>query len=144
MKATSNIRSFELQMKKLAKLVPEDMVKVKRYIALDLYNEITLGNPVDTGYSHANWHIANGSPNVEVTNKPGRGAAVVPIPPPDLSALKDVNLSEPTYITNNVGYVKFLEEGTSRMAPRHFIARAVAIVAGRTAKYMRQAQEANT
>ena len=136
---SDNIKAFNVQLKRLAELVPERALQIKRYIVLDLNAEIILGNPVNTGYSRANWRIANDAPDTAVTSKPAKGAVMTP-QALNISAVQGMTLQAPTYITNSVGYVKFLEEGTSKMAPRHFIKRAIQIVAVRMREYIRRAE----
>lgn len=136
---SDNIKAFQLDLQRLQNLVPERALLIKRYIVLDLNSEIILGNPVDTGYSRANWRIANGEPNTTVTGQRVKGQ-VMSANALDLGAVQEITLQEPTFITNSVNYVKFLEEGTSKMAPRHFVKRAIQIVQVRMRQYLSRAE----
>jgi hypothetical protein len=88
------------------------------------------GTPVDTGWARANWIPNIGtpkqgvagqrpdSPNSASTTEQSTGEAVV---------ATSYKLEQGSvHITNNVPYIVFLNEGSSRQAPRGFVQAAIA------------------
>lgn len=96
------------------------------------------GTPVDTGWARANWAPNIGTPLTAVIGeRPKKTAGTgrkrdkkgkfVGGAGGDPSVLLTYRLGQgPIFITNNVPYIKFLNEGSSKQAPAGFIQAAVA------------------
>lgn len=131
--------------------IKERISRVMRAAAFDATRQLLMQNPVDTGYSRANWRIALNDPDITVSVPPDylqrRGGAwwrgiktkgwypqQTPTVPPD------VKIDDVIYVTNSVGYVRYLEEGSSKQAPAHFIKGIAQAVSARMGRYIREAQ----
>lgn len=108
---------FSDSLMKLSAYVDGSVEKVIRKACIDLYRRIVERTPVDTGRAKGNWSLG-----------------VVPIAPvgafdnvsfDKVNAIINKNVSqfkftlsdEVVYITNNLDYIEYLENGTSVQAP---------------------------
>lgn len=98
---------------------------VMKHAAFELYRDITLRNPVDTGRSRANWNVAVGAPDTSVTpiTVTSSGGARAPREFPVLPAINAAH--DTIHITNNLPYIQALERGHSKQAPSGFVQLAV-------------------
>lgn len=112
----SNIRDFHLGLEKYKNDIPENVRKVHRAVSLEALKGVVRMSPVDTGRLRANWQVSNGSPatgDLDATDKRG-GATIAKGSTANASA-------EPyteTFITNNLPYSEFIENGGSDQAPQ--------------------------
>lgn len=97
---------------------------VQKMVA-DIWSKVTYRTPVDTGRARASWNIAQGAPNTSVPPVPAKGET---IPAPGMPSLDQIDGSQPVFVTSNVEYMKYLNEGTSKQAPAKFIEMAAAEV----------------
>lgn len=81
---------------KLARALGLATETIVRRVAVDLHGRITLRTPVDTGRARAGWGLG------EVPSVPG---------------IQPITGHQPVYITNNVPYIVYLEQGSSQQAP---------------------------
>lgn len=132
--------------------IRERIGRVMRAGALDAVRQLLLQHPVDTGYSRANWRVALNEIDTTVSVPPDylkqRGGAWwkgtttkgwYPQQVPSVPA--DVKADETIYITNSVGYVRYLEEGSSKQAPAHFIKGIAQSIGERMGRFVREAQQ---
>ncbi len=99
-----------------------DLVRAK--ISLDLLSRIVLRTPVDLGRARGNWQTTIGAPaqgTVEAFDPSGQAtisnAAAV---------LENVAGDQVVWMTNNLPYIKRLEEGWSGQAPAGMVAVTIA------------------
>lgn len=85
----------------------------QKKIVFDAFRLIVDKTPVDTGRARGGWQVTVGSPAENETGLVGEP------PMPDLSELGPFDVA---YISNNVPYIIFLEDGTSTQAPLGMIA----------------------
>lgn len=95
-------------------------------LALDLHTKISRRTPVDTGLARSRWTIREGAPDATpVPKRPRRKVddtgAVVPPPGPSRDPPGGYTGTQPVYVTNNVPYVLYLEDGSSQQAPAGMI-----------------------
>lgn len=114
-----NARSFALDLQGFVPKSQEKASNFIRLIALDLYSRITKRTPVDTGRARAGWAISVNAPSNYV---PPEGTAVQLVQ----SDLSGFNLDQVIYIVNNVNYIVYLEDGTSKQAPAGMVAISMA------------------
>lgn len=121
MAARSNIRVVLRDLKGFTE-------RVVQRIVLDATANLIEDTPVDTGWARANWIPSIGTPpsgpagsRANIMNARGtqqQGIAAIAIG----YTLEKGNVS----ITNNVPYIRFLNEGSSSQAPAMFVQSAIA------------------
>ena len=88
-----------------------------RKVALAVDRELVNQTPVDTGRARANWIPSVGSPSVKIV-EPGEK--------PDASAeFQTFTLDKTIFLSNNLPYIRRLNEGHSDQAPAGFVDNAV-------------------
>lgn len=129
--------AFELKIREFAEKAQANADLVVRKVLLDVYGELILRSPVDTGRFRANWlygAMTRPSGTVEVAGVTGS-----PVAAPDAPDVSAAGMGQIFYITNNLPYAWPLERGHSMQAPsglvgltvirfNEFIERAVAEV----------------
>lgn len=125
----SDLKGFAHRIAVRAEGIEDAVSKVVRKVALLVDTGVVLGTPVDTGRARANWQVSVGRP----------AEGVLPAPPsPSVgqqAALKQAQTALASYaggegveihITNNLPYIRRLNDGWSKQAPAGFVETAVA------------------
>lgn len=100
------------------KKVVEKLEKTVRAVALFVDAELVTTTPVDTGRARSNW--------LPTLNTPAAGQ-VEPGGKPDMGrAIAAYTLADTILITNNLPYIRRLNEGYSKQAPAGFVDIALA------------------
>lgn len=112
--------SFVLDLSKFIAKVPEKADQVVKKAIFDIFRDIVMATPVDTGRARGGWQVGGelGSGQTGLLDKGGTGAlgnAHTGIQ--GLVARAEVV----GYIFNNVEYIKVLEDGHSKQAPRGMV-----------------------
>lgn len=104
----------------------DDLVK-KVFLAVD--QAVVLATPVDTGRARANWRPSIGAPITDTLPEPPNKQAGLRSA---LDAGEQVarqykgGVNSPTvHITNSLPYIKYLNDGSSKQAPRNFVNTAI-------------------
>jgi hypothetical protein len=88
-----------------------------RKVALTVDRELVLKTPVDTGRARSNWIPSLDAPSVKIV-EPGQK--------PDIQDdLAQYTVDKTVFITNNLPYIRRLNEGHSDQAPAGFVDDAV-------------------
>lgn len=112
----SNLKQFNKEVDVFAKtLVPQKVIVLQKKIVFEALKRLVMKTPVDTGRARGNWQVTIGRPvtaAIEALDKSGdetikKGLAAIAALPP----------YQVVWICNNVDYIEFLEEGSSRQAP---------------------------
>lgn len=107
--------------------------KVMQKITLDIVANLKETTPVDTGWARANWipMMSNsfdgtvGSPEDLAPHK-GKGTFPQAVQEQRLAAILGYNLKDGRiFISNNVPYIKRLNDGSSKKAPSGFVIQAI-------------------
>jgi len=111
--------SFESELLKFELKTGNKIVGVSQNIAIDALDELIEGTPVDTGLARRNWRVrlnkpANGT--LKGKDKTGEKAARAGI-----KVISRAKIGQSIYITNNLFYVRFLEDGTVNQRPLGFV-----------------------
>lgn len=93
-----------------------------KQLVIGVFHDIVIRTPVDTGCARASWRIGIGSPD-RTYEQPGRvysdATAIAMRQTSKLDVLTD--LDTPIYITNSLPYIRRLEFGHSKQAPRGMV-----------------------
>jgi hypothetical protein len=117
---------FSRRMTIVADVVDKNAGKVIRQAALEADQVGVLRTPVDTGRARANWIVSTGSPSSTETAGPNAGDQSANEAQATAQALNQAQTAlvgykltlGPIFITNNVEYIMFLDEGSSEQAPQ--------------------------
>lgn len=90
-------------------------------IALDIDQRLVLATPVDTGRAQSNWLASIGSPRNDEVGARDAGSAIAEAAGV-INAAPDFPL---IYLSNNLPYIRRLNEGSSKKAPAEFVETAV-------------------
>ena len=129
---TSNIEQFTGTIDVLAQSVATGLpVKtVRSKLVMDALRKLTEYTPRDTGYLAMNWQVSMGAPVVGTIGVRGKKKNAHPRPigkvPADAPAFSVV------YITNNVEYAEYVENGTPRMRAHKMLERTTQDLGGIT------------
>lgn len=131
----TNFREFNQELIDFAeKLVPAQANQFFRLVALKILRGVVLKTPVDTGRARGNWQVAiNTEPTAVLSKKdassPKHKVGESPIAGAGEETVKDgvsdiskAVIGDTIFITNNVPYVLYLEEGTDKIPPQKMLA----------------------
>jgi hypothetical protein len=102
--------SFEDQIRAWQVKTERKMTQVGRKVALELFRRVIYKTPVDTGRARANWQVTIGS---QATMSKATAASA------------GFKAGDTIYLTNNLPYIRKLEEGSSQQAPAGMVALTV-------------------
>jgi hypothetical protein len=103
--------TFDADLKKFAKKAGLNLETVVRKVSFDIWNSVSATTPVDTGRAQGSWNITEEVVNLTVKPEGQYGAG-------SRGAVGRISGKKDVYITNNVEYIVFLEEGSSQKAPQ--------------------------
>jgi hypothetical protein len=114
----ADTRQFKVSLDRFIELTKLNAHTVVARTVLELFDSITKKTPVDTGYARRGWFVSFDRPSNQLPSKSGGSGA--PAPP---AVPKDTTVA---FITNNVPYIRFLEDGSSKQAPYGMVRVSVA------------------
>ena len=117
----SNHEEFAKALQGWARIVPPQLaIVVQKKVALEALTRIVNRTPVDTGRARGGWAITLTSPSQAKSRRADRdGGGTISQGAQRLEALKPYSV---VWITNNVDYIRYLEQGTSKQAPNGMVA----------------------
>lgn len=120
----TNFSSLARALRNRAREVQAGTEAVVRQAALTTVSVAAIATPVDTGLARGNWRTQLGSPNEEELQNIRSISAVTS----EANAqVRQWRLgSGDIFITNNVSYITFLDEGSSLQAPNGMTEQAIA------------------
>jgi hypothetical protein len=122
------------RMDKLAKAIPEAASNTAIEVTQTIVGDLAFKTPVDTSQALSNWIVTLGARNVGTIDPhfPGehgstqKGSAAQTIAEAQ-AVLKAKKPGQVIFITNNLPYIRRLNDGYSGQAPAGFVERAVLI-----------------
>lgn len=116
--------SFEFDLKRFAAKANPRLEEVKRKVSLDLFSDVVMDTPVDTGRARANWQLSIGGPAEGERDRtdPGGSATIAAAAAKAEGPSGDAAI----FITNNVPYIRRLEYGHSKQSPGGMVRKNVA------------------
>ena len=119
-----NFTSLARALQNRAREIDQGVESTVRRAALTTVSVAAIATPVDTGLARGNWRTRIGSPEEEVINTPRSVAQVVG---EATAEVRQWTLTSPDiFVTNNVEYIGFLDEGSSLQAPNGMTEQAIA------------------
>lgn len=106
---------FELQIRAFAEKAKDNADLVVRKVLLDVWGELILRSPVDTGRFRANWLYSEMRPQYRTRATAGTTAS--PTAPPERPDFSAAGMGKVFFIANNMPYAYRLETGYSKQAP---------------------------
>ena len=123
----TNQAEFSRKLKQFAERAGIAPGLVAQRVALEAFEGVVERTPVRTGWARASWNLAEGTIDPSVPPKPAEGAKLPPPVPVEPSTGKDFPVF---YVTNNLDYIEFLEQGKSiQMDKGYMIQRTLAALA---------------
>lgn len=116
---------FAKRMTALAKMFEANVNDLVVKTALTVHSTVVLGTPVDTGRARGSWLVEIGKPAEGTADSPqdfGFGPAFDKA----RQKLRGYKPGGEVHLTNNLPYIKPLNEGHSKQAPIGFVEEAVA------------------
>ena len=103
----------------IRQLLEKRCIDTKRMVVFEYFRQVTIATPVDTGRMRWGWFITVNAPSNTV---PPAGSYSIPDVFSHIEgAVDSVTMGDTFYLTNNVPYVTFVNDGTRKMAGRHFV-----------------------
>jgi len=125
----SDLKTFSRRIRTRAAKVSKNTDGLVKKVILAVDQAVVLATPVDTGRARANWRPSIGTMITETTPEPSSPGAGLRSA---LAAGEDVanryrggNRSPTVHITNSLVYIKYLNDGSSKQAPRNFVNTAI-------------------
>jgi len=108
------------QAKKIGVKLVNVTEKAAKKLVLDIHEGLVVGTPVDTGWARSNWLLSVGK---SVTSPVGSKEKIsVAEQNAGVGSILGWKFTQgPAYDTNNVPYIRTLNGGSSKQAPRGFI-----------------------
>lgn len=105
-----NLAAFDAFMRDLVPQIEEKIGELRRWVAIEIWSNVTSMSPVDTGRFRASWNIQDGSPDMSVVPEGQHG-------PPSQPSGISTRPYQQTWVSNGLPYGERLEFGWSRQAP---------------------------
>ena len=106
--------------------IKNDVVTMQRKIALQLITALVKYTPVDTGRARGNWLTsATGYIDDATENKDKGGGSAIR---QNVTESKKIVFGGSIYISNNLPYIVYLENGTDKTAPFAMVERSLQLV----------------
>lgn len=118
------MESFSIQFHKITDDIKDKMDQVIAEILQDINEEIVRATPVDTGFLRGSWWASVGAPNLNGGGVLDKSGAVA-VARMNIVAI-GVQPGQSYYAMNGASYARYVEYGTSTMAPRAFVRRTMA------------------
>jgi len=123
-----NGNTFSVQVDKFLKQTGIKLETLTKLTAIKIWTSATVRTPVDTGRARASWNLIRGEdadltvPPESEFPAPGKHAGTG-----DKRGKMDTAGSVPAFtVSNNVHYIEYLEEGSSKQAPQGMLKLAIA------------------
>lgn len=117
---------------KFAVKLGQESKEVVAKVALELHSRLVMKTPVDTGRARSNWQVRLDAPfdgfKPSTGGKGTQGAMTTILEAQRRLEPQKMRGLPTVYITNNLPYIKYLNDGSSEQAPKHFIETTLAEV----------------
>lgn len=119
-KTTNSVREFNKLIKDHVKKFPEvSFEEVQKRVVFEALKRVVLKTPVDTGKARGNWQVTINRVPKTIVDPPARGE--IDILNKAVPVLDKLGFGDTVWISNNVDYMVFLENGHSGQAPKGMV-----------------------
>lgn len=120
----ADLNKFSKRMKQIARRIEVNVDKGVVKLGSLIQQTVITATPVDTGRARGNWFASLGSPRLaaDENSKDLTGAGRISS---NDAIINSRGADQSIYITNNLPYIKRLNEGSSQQAPAGFVEKAV-------------------
>lgn len=119
-----DVNQFNLSLRNFAAVdVPKKIQEIHQKVAMEALKSLVMKTRVKTGRARGNWQVENDNRPAAAlltTDKDGQ-----PTIQRGLATITQARPFSVTYITNNVRYIVFLEDGRGSFAGDHMMARTI-------------------
>jgi hypothetical protein len=115
--------SFEDQIRAWQVKTERKLDEVPRKVVFEMFRRIVLKTPVDVGRARSNWQPSIGSPATGTIDAPDKSGNATIAKAKAILAV--ANAGDTIYLSNNLPYIRRLEEGYSQQAPAGMVALTV-------------------
>lgn len=124
-----SLSEFARRMSILGRRVEENSDALVRKVSVAINTTVVLATPVDTGRARSNWQIGIGSApmGTKASFGPNSAGNVISFNNAKIQAYTSANKGQYVYITNNLPYIKRLNNGHSAQAPVGYVERAIVV-----------------
>lgn len=127
----ASLKGFTIQLQDIAdKIVPEEVVALQKWVALNAFRRFLQNTPVDQGLLRGSWAVSIGSPDYAVRNTPSKAMnGQEPLPEEIqqmnsmLAQIASAQVGVIIWISNSQPYVARIEFGghSKEKAPRGMV-----------------------
>lgn len=103
---------WSIPLDRIAKQTGIRIETVARKVTFDLYRNVVLKSPVDTGRFRANWNVSFGVPSYTTTGSTDAGRGLQ-----EAGKALSLPVGGVVFLSNGLAYARRLEMGYSRQAP---------------------------
>lgn len=119
-------RVFAQRMRELGRRIEENAPAIARKAALAINQAVVSATPVDTGTARVNWQAQVGRPTTgEVPAPISPGAAIAQQSTQAQAVIRTYRGDSSIHLTNNLPYIRRLNDGYSSQAPANYVQGAV-------------------
>lgn len=125
----SDLKTFSRKIRTRAAKVSKNTDGLVKKVILAVDQAVVLATPVDTGRARANWRPSIGSMDSTTLPEPSSPGAGLRQALADAEAVSQKyqggNKSPTVHITNSLPYIQYLNDGSSKQAPKNFVNTAI-------------------
>ncbi len=128
-KITAEVKEFNRLLDVFAKdLVPRQVLIIQKKMVLELLTRVVLKTPVDTGRARGNWQTTIGSAPEGESGRLDESVSAEDSSSIEagLKVLAELPPFAVVWISNNLDYISYLENGSSKQAPEGMLAVSIA------------------
>lgn len=115
--------AFTLQLQQFADKAKDNAELVVRKVGIDIYSQIIMKSPVDTGRFRANWVVGSSAIGTTTTATDPGGAKTIAA---GSQKIMKVQLGQSIWLSNSLPYARRLEYGWSQQAPSGMVRLTIA------------------
>jgi hypothetical protein len=118
-----SLNQFARNIRRRGQSVPAQVDRIVKKAAGAALQSVVSATPVDTGRARGGWQVGAGIAPQGESNRldPGGGGTIGA----GLSKVRSARPGQTVFISNNVDYIGFLNQGSSSQAPANFVGIAV-------------------